>query len=102
LEALKLNKTNIIIRKAHMSEIKGLTIKNQQDLTSLEASSSNQHGLIYITHGAPKNWVAKPDEMVSHTLAGFFKALNQIDDPRIASLMNDYGLVYRELEIDNE
>jgi len=85
-----------------MSEIRGLTIKNQEDLTSIEASSSNQHGLIYITHGAPKNWVAKPEEMISHTLAGFFKALNLIDDPRIKDLFNDYGLVYRELEIDNE
>ncbi|MBA66829.1 MAG: hypothetical protein CL756_02915 [Chloroflexi bacterium] len=85
-----------------MNEIKGLTIKNQQDLTSIEASSSNQHGLIYITHGAPKNWVAKPEEMVSHTLAGLFKALDQIDDARIQNLMRDYGLVYRELEIDTE
>ena len=85
-----------------MSEIKGLTIKNQEDLTSIEASSSNQHGLIYITHGAPKNWVAKPEEMISHTLAGVFKALNLIDDSRIKDLFNDYGLVYRELEIDHE
>jgi|TARA_B110000263_G_C15277924_1_gene496762 hypothetical protein len=85
-----------------MSEIKGLTIKNQKDLTSIEASSSNQHGLIYITHGAPKNWVAKPDEMVSHTLAGFFKALTEIEDPKIQDLLNAYGLVYRELEISSE
>ena len=85
-----------------MSEIKGLTIKNQQDLTSIEASSSNQHGLIYITHGAPKNRVEKPEEMVSHTLAGLFKALDQIDAARIQNLMRDYGLVYRELEIDTE
>jgi len=93
---------SITIREEPMSEIKGLTIKNQEDLTSIEASSSNQHGLIYITHGAPKNWVAKPEEMISHTLAGFFKALNLIDDSRIKALFNDYGLVYRELEIDNE
>ena len=93
---------SITIREEPMSEIKGLTIKNQEDLTSIEASSSNQHGLIYITHGAPKNWVAKPEEMISHTLAGFFKALNLIDDSRIKDLFNDYGLVYRELEIDHE
>jgi hypothetical protein len=61
----------------------------------------HQNGLLYMVP-AERSWVCSDEHRHAHVLAGFFKELSGLDDPRVRAAMNRWGLYYRERPLDEE
>lgn len=62
----------------------------------------HQHGRLYVIEGAEMNWVETSMPLVPHSLAGFFRELVELQDPRIKDLMQRWGLYYRQLPLEEK
>ncbi len=78
----------------------GITIKQGTGGTRVEIRSRNQAGVLYAVP-AEGSWVASPDQLHAHALAGFFGDLVKRDDPGLRALMNKWGLSFRELPLED-
>ena len=72
----------------------GLTVKNGADSKRIELQCEHQNGLVYVVR-AESSWVCSEDLLHAHALAGFFRELTDLDDPRIAAAMQRWGIYYR-------
>ena len=81
-----------------MAEL-GLTIKPGEGMTRIQATCAHQSGLIYVVP-AEASWVCSPEYTPAHALAGFFRELVALPDPRIPQLMQRWGLYYRQLPLE--
>ena len=72
----------------------GLTIKEDTGGKRIELQCEHQNGLLYIVPGEA-SWVCSEELMHAHALAGFFRQMSELDDPRIKELMQRWGLYYR-------
>ena len=79
----------------------GVTIKESIGDTRIEIQCAHQNGLIYVVP-AEGSWVCQPEHMHAHALAGFFRDLLDTTDPRVAQLMQRWGLYYRPRPVDSE
>ena len=79
----------------------GITVKQGTGGTRVEIRSRNQAGVLYAVP-AEASWVAEPEQLHAHALAGFFGDLLKLDDPRVRGLMNRWGLSFRELPLEDE
>ena len=79
----------------------GMTIKPGADMTRIRVTCPHQSGQIYVVP-AERSWVCNPEQAPAHALAGFFRDLVNLKDDRVASLMQDWGLYYRQLPLDSE
>ena len=79
----------------------GMTISPGADMTRIEVTCPHQSGLIYVVP-AERSWVCSPEQVPAHALAGFFRELVNLKDDRVASLMQDWGLYYRQLPLESE
>ncbi len=77
----------------------GMTIRTGEDLTRIQVSCSHQSGMIYVTP-AERSWVCDRQLMPAHALAGFFRELVGLRDPRVEALMQTWGLYFRQLPLD--
>ncbi|MSP79102.1 MAG: hypothetical protein EXR67_06075 [Dehalococcoidia bacterium] len=77
----------------------GITIKQSTEGTRIEAQCEHQNGLLYIVPGE-MSWVCPDGTRHAHSLAGFFKELGRLDDPRVAKLMQRWGLYFRERPLE--
>ena len=77
----------------------GITVKTGPDLARVQVSCQHQSGLIYAVPG-DRSWVCSDELRPAHALAGFFRELTALDDPRVAGLMQQWGLYYRSLPLD--
>ena len=78
----------------------GITVKQGTGGTRVEFRSRNQAGVLYAVP-AEGSWVAEPDQLHAHALAGFFGELVKRDDPTLRALLNRWGLSYRELPLED-
>ena len=78
----------------------GITVKHDTGGTRIEIRSQNQAGLLYAVP-AEGSWVAAPDQLHAHAIAGFFTDLTQLEDPKVQALMNKWGLYFRPLPLDD-
>ena len=78
----------------------GITVKQDTGGTRVEIRSRNQAGVLYVVP-AEGSWVASPDQLHAHALAGFFGDLVTRDDPGLRALMNKWGLSFRELPLED-
>ena len=78
----------------------GINVKQGEGGTRMEIRSRNQAGLLYIVP-AEGSWVADPDQLHAHALAGFFTDLMKLQMPRVDQLMQKWGLYFRPLELDS-
>ena len=78
----------------------GITVKQDTGGTRVEIRSRNQAGVLYVVP-AEGSWVASPDQLHAHALAGFFGELVTRDDPALRALMNKWGLSFRELPLED-
>ena len=78
----------------------GITVKQGTGGTRVEIRSRNQAGVLYAVP-AEGSWVAAPDQLHAHALAGFFTELVKRDNPGLRALMNRWGLSYRELPLED-
>ena len=79
----------------------GMTITPSDDMTRIQVTCDHQSGLIYVVP-AERSWVCSPEQTPAHALAGFFRELVNLKDDRVAALMQDWGLYYRQLPLEEE
>jgi hypothetical protein len=79
----------------------GLMIKPGDNATRIQLSCPHQSGLLYVVP-AERSWVCSAEQMPSHALAGFFRELVGLKDPRVRDLMQMWGIYFRQLPLDGE
>ena len=79
----------------------GVTIKSGEDMTRIQVTCSHQSGMLYVVP-AERSWVCNPVQIPAHALAGFFRELVNLKDDRVAALMQDWGLYYRQLPLESD
>ncbi len=73
-----------------------LDMKSGDDMTRIPVTCPHQSGLIYVVP-AERSWVCTSEDMPRHALAGFFRELVALADPRVRELMQSWGIYYRQL-----
>ena len=79
----------------------GITVKTGADMARVQVTCPHQSGLIYAVPG-DRSWVCTDELRPAHAMAGFFRELIALKDPRVESLMQEWGLYYRSLPLDSE
>ena len=77
----------------------GLTVKISPDMGRVQMTCPHQSGLIYAVPG-DRSWVCTDELRPAHAMAGFFRELIALKDPRVEGLMQQWGLYYRSLPLD--
>ena len=77
----------------------GLTVKISTDMGRVQVTCPHQSGLIYVVPG-DRSWVCTDELRPAHAIAGFFRELIALKDPRVESLMQQWGLYYRSLPLE--
>ncbi|MEX2599052.1 MAG: hypothetical protein WD533_05280, partial [Dehalococcoidia bacterium] len=77
----------------------GITVKQDHGGARVVIRAQNQAGLLYAVP-AEGSWVATPEQLPAHALAGFLNELVQRDDPAIRALMHKWGVYFRPLPLD--
>lgn len=72
----------------------GLNVKGETGSRRVELECEHQNGLVYVVR-AKKNWVCSNDLLHVHSLAGFFRELMELGDPRVREVMQRWGVYYR-------
>ena len=73
----------------------GITIKAGQEGSRIEIQCPHQNGLLYAVPGEA-SWVCSAELLPAHAMAGFLKELVKLGEPRVQSLMQRWGLYYRD------
>ena len=81
------------------SQPQGVTVKTGVDMARIQVSCPHQSGLIYAVPGE-RSWVCSDELRPAHALAGFFRELIALKDPRVENLMHQWGLYYRSLPLE--
>ena len=79
----------------------GLKVKTGADMARVQVTCPHQSGLIYVVPGE-RSWVCSDELRPAHALAGFFREMVALRDPRVESLMQQWGLYYRSLPLDSD
>lgn len=79
--------------------VHGLTFHRSEGGWRVEAGCPHQGGVLYIVP-AEGSWVCDPGLLPAHALAGFFRSLTQLNDPRVRELMWRYGLFFRSRPVE--
>ena len=83
-----------------MSEM-GLIVKHDAGSKRIEVQCKHQNGLLYVVP-SEASWVCSEDLLHAHSLAGFFKQLSNLNDPRVKELMQRWGIYFRERPLAEE
>ena len=79
----------------------GITINKGSGDTRLGIQCGHQKGLLYVVP-AEANWVCNTDNIHAHALAGFLSDLTDLDDVRVRTLMQRWGIYFRNLPRDED
>ncbi len=79
----------------------GITVKTGEEMARVQVTCPHQSGLIYAVPG-DRSWVCSDELRPAHAIAGFFRELIALKDPRVESLLQQWGLYYRSLPLDSE
>ena len=79
----------------------GLSIKPGEEMTRIQVTCEHQSGLLYVVP-AERSWVCSRDRMPAHALAGFFRELVALKDPRVQELMQSWGIYFRQLPLESQ
>ena len=77
----------------------GMTISPGADMTRIQVTCPHQSGLLYVVP-AERSWVCDSEQVPAHALAGFFRELVNLKDDRVGSLMQEWGIYYRQLPLE--
>ncbi len=72
----------------------GLTVRGETGGRRIEVECMHQNGLIYVVPGEA-SWVCTDELRHAHALAGFFRQLVELDDPRVHEAMQRWGIYFR-------
>lgn len=79
----------------------GLEVKPGNDMTRIQVVCEHQQGLIYVVP-AERSWVCSSANLPAHALAGFFREMVALKDPKVEALMQEWGVYYRQLPKDQD
>ncbi len=79
----------------------GIVVKQGSGGTRVEVECTHQSGLLYVVP-SEASWVCSQEHMHAHALAGFFRELVELRDPRVKQLMQRWGLYFRARPIARE
>ncbi len=79
----------------------GVTIKTSEEMARVQVTCPHQSGLIYAVPGE-RSWVCSDELRPAHAMAGFFRELIALKDPRVETLLREWGLYYRSLPLESE
>jgi hypothetical protein len=82
------------MERIQMSDF-GLNVKHDTGGKRIEIQCKHQNGLLYVVP-SEASWVCSEELLHVHSLAGFFKQLMELRDPRVEELMQRWGLYFRE------
>ena len=71
-----------------------LIVKGSESLKRIDLSCDHHQGTFYFTQ-SESNWVCRSNQVVSHSLNGFFKDLSDLEDKSLKSLFQKWGIYYR-------
>ncbi len=77
----------------------GLTVKHGDGGTRVEVQCMHQNGVVYVVP-AEASWVCSEELLHAHALAGLFKDLTLLKDPRVQEAMQKWGVYYRERPLE--
>ena len=77
----------------------GITVKHGDGGTRVEVQCMHQNGLVYVVP-AEASWVCSEELLHAHALAGLFKDLTLLKDPRVQEAMQKWGVYYRERPLE--
>ena len=77
----------------------GITVKGNSKDKRIKLECEHQNGIVYVV-ASEANWVCTDDLTHVHSLAGFFKEIADLKDPRVQDAMQRWGLYYRELPLE--
>ena len=80
---------------------KGIQVKQDEEGARIKMQCEHQKGLLYVIP-SEANWVCSTDLRHAHSVVGFLKELGDIDDPRIKSIMQRWGIYFRNLGVLSE
>ena len=86
---------------AARSQPQGVTVKTGEDMGRVQVTCPHQSGLIYAVPGE-RSWVCSDELRPAHAMAGFFRELIALKDPRVEGLMQQWGIYYRSLPLDGD
>ena len=72
----------------------GLNVRGETGGRRIEIECMHQNGLIYVVP-AEASWVCTDEFRHVHALAGFFKQLVDLEDPRVKEAMQRWGIYFR-------
>ncbi len=72
----------------------GLTVKSDSGGHRVEVQCKHQNGLLYVVP-SEANWVCTDELRHAHSLAGFFKELTELAEPRVSDAMQQWGIYFR-------
>jgi hypothetical protein len=72
----------------------GLTVKSDSGGHRIEVECKHQNGLLYVVP-SEASWVCTDEFRHAHSLAGFFKELTELDEPRVRDAMQRWGIYFR-------
>ncbi len=78
----------------------GVTVKTGEGMARIQVTCPHQSGLIYVVPG-DRSWVCTDELRPAHAMAGFFRELIALKDPRVEALLQQWGLYYRSLPLDS-
>lgn len=81
--------------------MEGIIVHTGKDGNRLEIGCTHQRGVLYATRGEA-SWVCDDATLHAHAMAGFFRELAALDDPKVKKLMRRWGLYFRPLEVEQE
>ena len=81
------------------SQPQGVTVKTGEDMARVQVTCAHQSGLIYAVPGE-RSWVCSDELRPAHAMAGFFRELIALKDPRVETLLHQWGLYYRSLPLE--
>ena len=77
----------------------GVYVKPGEGMTRVQITCIHQSGILYVVP-AEKSWVCSQERMPAHAIAGFMGELTALKDPRVAELMQRWGIYFRELPLE--
>ena len=72
----------------------GLTVRRGAGGSRIEVECMHQNGLIYVVP-AEASWVCTDELRHAHALAGFFRQVVDLEDPRVREAMQRWGIYFR-------
>lgn len=78
----------------------GITVKQDHGGSRVEIRSQNQAALLYAVP-SEGSWVATPEQLHAHALAGFLNELTLLNNPEVRGLMQKWGLYVRPLPLED-